>query len=530
MENQYNQLMALEKKGQSTFILWNPGKKNFLQIGTFLILVVCLGIFLRFHNLANLYIFGFDEEYQATYAMTLVKDPHPIWIGVSASFLDYYLGPYFTYLTAFLLWISSGNPLFTGYIASVIGVVTSIILFFAGWRFFNLTTGVVALLLYTGLPLIVFYDQKYWNPMFVPLIELLMFISLMLVKKSPWWWLFYSALVGAIFETELAPLPLVIIGAWLFLRGKYFLNKRLVLSCFLVFFLFYWPLVVFDYFHNWSNLTVLSRYSDQAEKSNASFDPKSKIASFFDYMGRFWYLKPKVPNADELNIHCNPLSIKKEIKFADSFTERSVASPWLSGLSLVLLLIFIIFSIKERKNSYHLLRYFLLITLGSYIIYTGASLDYHLNGFIVFFTLIPGIIISKMNNKLKVASFALLLFIFVIGINTVLTSSDKFSLGSKRKLIGDVMKVVGDSNFSIDGMGICHNYEGWRYLFKLYGRVPTASYTDHNLGWLYPEEIKNDVVIYAVILSESRVPPDKDVSGYNKIDEGGYSAYIKKIR
>lgn len=500
------------------------------KIGTFLVLVICLGLYLRFHNLSNLYIFGFDEEYQASYAMTLVSDPHPIWIGVSASFLDYYLGPYFTYFTAFLLWISSGDPLFTGYIAGIVGVITSIVLFFVGWRFFNLTTGIVATLLYTGLPLIVFYDQKYWNPMFAQLIELLMFISLMMVKKSPWWWLFYSALVGAIFETELAPLPLVIIGTWLFLKGKYFLNKKLVLSCILVFFLFYWPLVIFDYFHNWSNITVLSRYSSQAEKFGARFDPKSKFVSFFNSMGRFWYLKPKVPNADELNIHCNPLSIKKEIKFADSFTERSSSSPWFSALSLVLFLVFLAISIKKQKNAYSLLRYFLLVALGSYIIYTGGSLDYHLNGFITFFTLIPGIIISEMNKRLTVPAFILILLIIVVGINTVLNSSDKFSLGPKRKLISKVMEVVKDNTFSIDGMGICHNYEGWRYLFKVYGRAPSISYTDHNLGWLYPKEIKNDTVIYNVILSESRVPPDKDISGYNKIDEEGYSAYIKKLK
>ncbi len=505
-------------------------KLNKHKIGIFLVLIICLGIFLRFHNLSKLYIFGFDEEYQATYAMTLVKDLHPIWIGVSASFLDYYLGPYFTYFTAFLLWISSGDPLFTGYVAAVFGVITSVILFYAGWKFFNLTTGIVASLLYTGLPLVVFYDQKYWNPMFAPLIGLLMFISLMMVKKSPWWWLLYSALVGAIFETELAPLPLVIIGVWLFLKGKYFLNKKLVLGCILVFFLFYWPLVVFDYFHNWSNLTVLSRYSNQAEKLGARFDPQGKFVSFLSSMGRFWYLKQNVPNADELNIHCNPLLIKKGIKFSNTFTERSSSFPWLSGLSLVLFLFFLVISFKEKKKAYSLLRYFLLISLGSYIIYTGGALDYHLNGFIAFFTLIPGIIISRANKKLKILFFVFILLILVIGINTILSSSDKFSLGAKKGLISKVMEVVGDSNFSIDGMGICHNFEGWRYLFKIYGRIPTISYTDHNFSWLYPEEIKHDTVTYDVILSESRVPPDKDVGGYNKIDEGGYSAYIKKLR
>ncbi len=102
--------------------------------------------------------------------MTLVKDFHPIWIGVSASFLDYYLGPYFTYFTAFWLWLSQGDPEITAYVAGVVGVITSVVIFFAGWRIFNLTTGMIGSLLYAGLPIFVFYDQKYWNPMFVQLI------------------------------------------------------------------------------------------------------------------------------------------------------------------------------------------------------------------------------------------------------------------------------------------------------------------------------------------------------------------------
>src|SRR3989344_3120912 len=127
------------------------------KILIFVIILVCFGIYLRFHNLSNLYIFGFDEEYQATYAMTLVNDFHPIWIGVSASFLDYYMGPYFTYFTAFLLMLSQGDPLFTGYVAGLVGVLTSVVVFLVGWKFFNLTTGVIGSLLYAGLPLIVFY-------------------------------------------------------------------------------------------------------------------------------------------------------------------------------------------------------------------------------------------------------------------------------------------------------------------------------------------------------------------------------------
>lgn len=486
------------------------------KILIFILILVCFGTFLRVHNLPNLYIFGFDEEYQATDAMTLVNKLHPIWIGVSASFLDYYLGPYFTYFTAFWLWFSHGDPLITAYVAAAVGVITSIVVFFVGWKFFNLTTGIISSLLYAGLPLFVFYDQKYWNPMFVQLIVLAMFSSLLLIKKSPWWWLLYAAAVGAIFETDLAPLPLVIIGIWLFIKGKYFLNKKLVLACLAVFLLFYWPLIVFDYNHNWSNLTVLGRYNRQVKQSGARFNPQSKFVSLLDTMGRFWYLSPGRPNAHELNIFCNG--------------QRTYPTVWLIGLSVVSFLYFLYIGFRSKKKEYRLLGYFLLLSIGFYILYTGGSFEYYLHGFVTLFVFVPGIIISKSGKKNKLIFLFLIGVLLMLGFNTVLNSSDKYSLRLKKALINKVMAEVKGVSFSIEKAGTCYTYDGWRYLFKVYGRTPARSFTDQNFAWLYPKEVNNDQVGYDVILSESGIKPDGDLEGYTIINEGGFSAYVGKIK
>lgn len=486
------------------------------RVLVFIIFLSADALFLRFYNLSNIYIFGFDEEYYATYAWTLVSNPHPIWIGGSASFVDYYLGPYFTYFTAFLLWISSGDPLFTAYFAAAVGTITTIVIFFVGWRFFNLTTGIIASLIYAGLPIIVFYDQKYWNPMFVPLIVLLMFTSLMLVKKSPWWWLLFTALVGAIFNTDLAPFPLVLIGLIYFIKGKYWLNKKLVLGCILVFLLFYWPLIVFDFNHNFSNLTVFGRYNKQMEQSGAKFDPQDKFMSFFSTLGRFWYLREGTPNADELNISCN--------------SQRTFPSPWFSGLSITLFITFLILIFKNRKNAYKLLGYFLVVSLGFYLIYTGGSFEYYLIGLITLFTFIPAIFISHLSSRLKLICFVMMATILLIGFNTVINTSDKYGLGPKKRLIEKVMRVVQNNNFSIEDLEVCHTYEGWRYLFKAYGKTPTKSFTDKHLAWMYPEEVKDEQFIYEIFLSQSGVSSGQDMVGYEKIEEGGFAAYIKKIK
>lgn len=493
-----------------------------------LIVIVSISVYLRFNRLSDTYVFNLDEEYQATYAWTLVADPHPIWIGVSSSFLDFYLGPYFTYFTAALLKISKGDPIITAYFATILGSLTTVVTFLIGWKIFNLTTGIIASLLYASLPLLVFFDQKYWNTMFTPLIALLIFLTLYLVKKSAWFWVGFAALVGSVLQTHLEPAPLLLVGFWNFIRGGFWKNLKLVLVCFFVFALFYWPLAVFDYYHNFSNLTVLTRIGEGFGQSKIVFDPAAKFRSLFDSMGRFWYLKSGNPNADEINFGCTSLSVKEEFKIIDKFAKRTYAPIYLSLLTLSLLGYFLWMSFAGKNRQNKLLAIFLIVSVLAFIVFPGGSSEYYALQFLVLFTFVPAVVISQLGKRLRMVGYLFIAVIVLLGIKSVLETSDEFSLGPKKVLIKEVMNVVKDEPFAIEGRGICHDYEGWRYLFKVYGKVPAQSYTDKNLGWLYPEEIVKINPAYTVILSEDRIPLKEDLSGALSIKEGGYRAYIIK--
>lgn len=492
------------------------------------VLIIVLSAYLRFHHLNDIYVFNFDEEYQASYAWTEVLHPHRIWIGVSSSFLDFYLGPYFTYFTAILLKISRGDPMLTAYFAAFLGVLTTALIFLVGWKLFNLKTGVISSLLYATLPVIVFFDQKYWNTMFTPIIVLLLFLTLYLVKKSSWFWVGFAALFGAVFETHLEPIPLFLIGFYLFFKGSYWKNTKLLIVCFLAFALFYWPLLVFDINHNFSNIGLFTRLGQGLNESKIVFDPGIKFKSLFDSMGRFWYLKVGNPNADEINFSCNSLTVKSEFKNVDQYAKRTKAPLFLSVLTLILLIYFFWTNKDSKKPQLKLLTSFLIVAISSFLIYPGASSEYYTLSFLVLFTFVPGILISRLNRRFQTLSVILIFIVSIFGINTVLKTSDEFSLGPKKILIKKVMGIVGNEPFSIEGRGICHNYEGWRYLFKIFGRAPSQSYTDSNLGWLYPDEISTQRPVYTIILSEDRIPLTEDLSGLQSIKEGGYRAYIRE--
>jgi len=492
-----------------------------------LILIIAISAFLRFYRLSDVYVFNLDEEYQAAYAWLQVLDPHPIWIGLIAAGLEFYVGPYLVYLTAIFLAISQGDPLITAYFASFLGVITTAIIFFVGNKIYNLTTGVVASLLYATLPLFVFFDQKYWNPMFGPAVTALLLSSLILTRHSKWWWLLFVGMAGAIFETHLPSAPLLLIGIWYFLKGKYWKDFRLVFFCLFVFLAFYWPLIVFDINHNFSNLKVFTRILGK-ENLNIKIDPTSKFYSLFDSMGRFWYLKPGSPNADEINFGCSSLSLSTGFRQIDKYTQRTYAPFWLSLISSYLLLFFLVKNLTSKILSHKVLALFLTFLIISFLIYPGGAYEYYMLGFLTLFIFVPAILISGQSRNIKLTAYCLILLTSLLGINTVINTSDEFSLRPKKIIISKVMNIIGNESFSIEGRGICHNYEGWRYLFKVYGRAPNQSYTDSGLGWLYPDEISKQSSFYTIILSEDRIPLDEDLSSLPSIKEGGYRAYIRK--
>ncbi|MCL5069539.1 MAG: glycosyltransferase family 39 protein [Actinobacteria bacterium] len=478
--------------------------------------------------MSDIYVFNLDEEHQAVYAWTLVKHLHKIWIGIAASPMEFYLGPYFTYFTALLLSISKGDPMITAYFAAVTGSITSAVIFIVVWRLFSFTAGVISSILYATLPLFIFFDQKYWNPMFVPLIVVLLYLTLNLVKKSKWWWIVYAILLGIVLNTQLAPLPLFFIGLWLFVKGGYFKDLKLFFICLLTFMLFYWPLLVFDFNHNFSNMKALAPLFKKNTEIKTTFDPVTKFNSLFDSLGRFWYLKPGSPNADEINFGCTSLSHANDYEIIDKYTQRTRSPLWLSLISISLFVLFYRLVFKKRNSNLKLLAVFYLVFFSFFMIYPGGAFEYYYLGFLTLFTFVPGILVANSNRKLKPLLFVIISVIVLIGVNTTLRTSDEFSLRPKKLLIKQVMDIIGNEPFSIDGRGICHNYEGWRYLFKIYGRLPVQSYSDRIYGWIYTEEIKDEKPVYTVILSEDRIPLKENFTNLPSIKVGGYRAYVKK--
>jgi len=86
--------------------------------------ILLISIFLRFYKVQDLFVFTGDEEHQLSIAQTIVKNFHIEWVGVA----------------------------------------TTLLVYITGRIIFGSVTATMSSFLYATLPLIIYYDRKFWNP------------------------------------------------------------------------------------------------------------------------------------------------------------------------------------------------------------------------------------------------------------------------------------------------------------------------------------------------------------------------------
>lgn len=490
-----------------------------------IVIIIIIASVLRFYNLSNNFVFAGDEERQAILVQSIIKDFHIIWIGVNAAHTGFYLGPYWTYFSAFWLYLSQGDPLITGYISSGIGVLTTLLVILVGAAVFNKRVGILSGLLYSTLPLMVFYDQRYWNPSPIPLLSILMFLALYKLKQNPMWAIVFSISFGAVFHTHLSLLPIFLVALFWIIVQKIHLSKTVVFLSLLSFIAMIFPLIAFDYFHKGSNILTPLRFKEISSEEVNRINPSHHFQALFETLGRIWYLKPNSINSDEVIAQC-ALSSRIDTKKGLALYSKRFNPPLiLSIFGSAILLIFLINRKSWQGRSHSLLILFLLSIIISFLLFPGPAFEYYLLGIFPLFLFLPGIFIDYFKNLKTVVIFTVFI-ISILGINTVLTNKADFGLKVKKNLVQQVLAFLDNQPFELKQTGICHTYEGWRYLFVLAGKTPERSDSDQGLGWLYPEQITSTEAKYTVILSESRVPVPFNTNGAKIVSSGGFTAYI----
>lgn len=438
--------------------------KNKRYLVYFGILLIAFNFLILIWKAPSLFVFGLDEEYQTTLAMSLVKDLHPIWIGVSAANTGFYLGPAFTYLTALFLFISRGDPLILSYAAVALSLVTVLSLYYVTQKLFNTKTAFIALLLYSFSSLLINYDLRFWNPSPVPLVSIWLIYSLYKLKNDFRWIVLTLSLLALSLHFHLSLLVFWPITFLILLQNRKKIDIKWLVLGIVAYLLFVSPLIVYDLNHNFDNLKTPLRLLTSLSTSLPG-DSSSHFLSLLQSIGN--------------------LVIPQQ-----SLLIGIVLSVMILGV-LVL---------RLRSSRFDPLSLAIILFTITYLIYPGRVYGYYL---LALYPLLA-ILLSSYLEKISPLFISGLLLLFIVSnLYYFLNQDISHGLMAKKVLIETTGKQIGNSSYELLTVGDYREYGGWRYLFRYYSGMPLRSSADTYFGWIYPEEISSATPSGQVLISNS---------------------------
>lgn len=475
-------------------------KASLTKENIFVFFLFFLAFITRFWQVPEHFYFGIDEEYQSLLALSIIKDFHIIWIGLSAANTGFYIAPGFVYLHSLLLWLSKLDPIILGYAASTISFITIVIFYFVMKHLFDKKTALITTLVYSFSSFVMNYDRRFWNSTFVPLTVILFFLSLVKSEKNPLWYILVAILLGLSFHIHASLfifIPIVILVLiYRYIKTKtkklpisYLLSPISVISI-VLFLLLYSPLIVFDFVHNFDNLKTPLRMIQQLGKSGAIYSFQQHLQTIQSTLLQFW-----------------------------SFNSFSLLINY--SLSVLVAIIFVWFFVKTKNEAEKILSFIILSYLFMFFFYPGTVLDYYFIGFFPFFSIIIALFLKQFY---QISLIALAIMFILPNSVAFLQSAVDGNLESKKTVVKKTIDVLENHSFYLETTQPYVFFGGWRYLFEAYGNRPSASQSDQMFGWIYPKEISvTKPELKVIITTNPRLKFNRTIK---KISSGSYSVFI----
>lgn len=445
-------------------------------------LVAALALFLRLYKLSNWFYYMFDEEVISYIARRMLVEHHfPLIGGITP--LRFHLGPFFYYFSAFWLWVGGLNPVLGwGVLAAVLTTLAIILTYYLGTLLYNNTVGFFASLFMATSYLIVAMDRHYWPLTLNPLLATIVIISLIKIQKGNLHFL-WPLTAALIFGSHMDPSAFVLIVLTIFVWWRYKLpiRSRKVGVAITLFLLSTLPLLLFELRHEFYNTKqLLSFFGSPAN----SFGFRSE---------RFWQTVILFPQTLVRFLWpFEPHEITNQLTFCQqAISERfSAVGVWMYvGIILFLLWLVALFK-KGWKYPGHMVVLWLLI-----IVFVGINLygnlfnahlyEQYLTPVIPLFFIAIGWMLTWIWERNRWATIFLVTQLIAGNLLAYFTGTNKFGWEQKWQATQFAISKVGSQSFSLEALGTCHRYGGFRYLFTLAGKDPDSSYVDNDLGYLY---------------------------------------------
>lgn len=470
-----------------------------------LIFLILIAIFFRFYRVSNYLYFTIDEERDSFIMQKVISDNRPTLIGPAVPKLTY-LGPFYFNFSAVIFKIMDMDLVKMGGVASLIGVLNVILLFFTIKNIFSRKIAFLSAFIYSVSFLISIYNRNYWPLTYTQFAVIGTYFCLDKILKGKNNYIFLLAvplIVGIQSEpTAFSLIPLVLLTLHINKIREY--KKTIVL--FLIILLSHLSLLLFDFLHNHFLLNMLLNFFKGTHRAgglniggliNTIYMVFLTFIRVFHIFGSPDASLQIAPIGNYLSFRSNPIPIWFQI---------------LSGLMLAYFFRLSIHSQKIKIFASHIL--IVILGIGFYnLFFPGYTFEWFVNCLFPAFSVIWAYTIVKL-IKNKYLLIGVISLIFAMNFNNIIRGGNSFSIKTKIDAVLWTSKKIGASKYELISIG-GWSQGGYRYLFEQYGMVPVKSYQDGIFaGWMYPKtNIKP--VSKVVFVSELDFQDKKFLKEYN---------------
>ncbi|PIU36854.1 hypothetical protein COT02_03880 [Candidatus Roizmanbacteria bacterium CG07_land_8_20_14_0_80_34_15] len=423
---------------------------NIVAKNWILVVVVLVGIFLRFYRLEGFVTFLGDQGRDAIIIKRIITGEHFPAIGAPTSVGQVYLGPFYYYFIAPWLLLFKFQPIGLAFGVAVYSSFYLLVNYFIVKELFNKRISLISTLFLSFSSVLIDFSRFSWNPNLLPLFVLLtIYFAIKSLQTNKWHYFF---LLGAFlsFSIQLHYLVLFLIPAIgiIFLSSLYKKSVKQLISQFhnflisvLSFIIFSSPLIIFDLRHNFLNSKL---FLALFKSSGTSFT--SKINSFFD---SFYYL-----NFYSFNINLNKFFI----------------------YVLLVFLFIILFTLIKKSSNLKTFLLIFFITIVGMSLYNGPK---HPHYFGILFPLYF-VIISYFLASLNQSSFGKIMIVFFISGYIFLNFQKYYFLRNQpnnqiahaEKVAQFLDKKIGKEKFNFAVQPDGDPEDAYLYFLELKGKVP----------------------------------------------------------
>lgn len=473
----------------------------------FLFLIIVLAIFLRFYRINELHFFTYDQARDDLIAKRILVDHKLTLLGPQSSMRGVYLPPFYYYTLVPILWLTGLNPVGVDIYTATIGILTVILIWYLSREFFGKVPALMVGALYATSPLIVELSRRAWNPNTQPFFILLFlfFLYRLFITKKEKFLLFASLSFGYAVNLHYGALALLPIWLFAFLWGLFKLKRKwLVGSSLLILFVFFVPLLLFDFRHNWMLTKNIYLYFFAGER--ISLAPK---AFFEPLVASVFQLFVGLLSGSFLKTAQVPFEFWGKLESVLTFAPVSIIAhkplliryQWwgVTLFSIIPLVAVLTYRAKTKQRPLNLLLATVLIGALVSRFYTGKFYFFYY----IFLYPLPFLFLGLVfwffltNNWLKLVALGIFAWMFYFNLTSALvfekTERTITEIESAAKIIAD--DVGEEKNFAIAAN--YRNPDRWDHNAVDYRYFVEAYYGKRGLDW-QPEDYQKATLLYVV--------------------------------